>query len=141
MTQDDLAQSAHGETEQTAGTAVHHETSDINSGAVLAFGAGLVVVALCVHILILVLFKYFEAREARRQTVEYPLAAQAPRLPPEPRLQTNPRQDLLGLRAEEEAALTTYGWADRNAGTVRIPIDKAMSLTVQRGLPARQPSR
>ena len=33
--------------------------------------------------------------------------------------------------------LNGYSWVDRNAGVVRIPIDEAMKLTVQRGLPAR----
>jgi hypothetical protein len=66
----------------------------------------------------------------------FPLAAgEATRLPPEPRLQTNPRADLAELREREDRALNTYSWVDRNAGIVRIPIDRAMSLTLERGLP------
>jgi hypothetical protein len=34
--------------------------------------------------------------------------------------------------------LSSYGWLDRNAGVVRIPIDRAMKMTVERGLPVRQ---
>ncbi len=69
---------------------------------------------------------------------EYPLAAsQDARLPPEPRLQTNPRQDLKDMRAQEDALLHSYGWVDKNAGVVRIPIDEAIKLTLERGLPAR----
>ena len=60
-------------------------------------------------------------------------------MPPEPRLQTNPREDLRELRDAEQDTLTTYGWVDRNAGIVRIPIDEAITLTLQRGLP--EPSR
>jgi len=59
-------------------------------------------------------------------------------VPPEPRLQTNPRQDLSDLRAREDQTLSSYGWVDRNAGVVRIPIDQAIKLTLERGLPARQ---
>ena len=71
-----------------------------------------------------------------------PLAAdQQTRLPPEPRLQTNPREDLRLLREQEDAILKSYGWVDRPAGVVRIPIEEAMKLTVQRGLPARQERR
>jgi hypothetical protein len=71
--------------------------------------------------------------------VDYPLAVgEGNRLPPEPRLQTNPREDLRDLRAKEDAILESYGWVDRNAGVVRIPIDEAMKLTVQRGLPSRR---
>jgi hypothetical protein len=116
----------------------HHETSDIDIRGVFAFGAGLLLSAIVIHGLIWLLFVYFAGREANQPAPQYPLAAGQSRLPPEPRLQTNPRQDLSDLRASEEAILNTYAWADRTAGTVRIPIARAMQLTVERGLPTRQ---
>jgi hypothetical protein len=120
---------------------VTHEETDVNIGAILAFAAALVAVAIVVHLLIWVLFRVFEARAARPTTVEYPLAVQQEdRLPPEPRLQTNPREDLRELRDSEEQVLTTYGWVDRNGGVVRIPIEDAMRLAIERGLPARRSS-
>jgi hypothetical protein len=67
--------------------------------------------------------------------------SQEPRLPPEPRLQTNPRGDLADLRGGEEQTLKSYGWVDKSAGVVRIPIDEAMKIVVQKGLPARQEPR
>jgi len=121
---------------------VRHETSDVNIGAVFGFGAALVVVALLINLLTYVLFRYFDAREGRRVTPQYPLAAgRETRVPPEPRLQTNPRQDLADFRARERETLTTYGWVDRNAGIVRIPIDEAIRLTLERGLPSRQATK
>jgi hypothetical protein len=126
----------------TANPEVHHETSDVNIRAILGFGAALIVVATVIHLLIYVLFRYFDAREAQRVAPQYPLAiAQESRLPPEPRLQTNPRQDLADLRAKEAEILATYGWVDRNSGIVRIPIDEAIRLTLERGLPARKGPR
>ena len=121
---------------------VHHEHSDVNIHAILGFGAALVVVAAVIHLLIYVLFGYFNSREGVQAPAEYPLsAAQGHREPPEPRLQTNPRQDMADLRANEEDQLTSYGWVDKNAGVVRIPIDAAMKLMLERGLPARQESK
>jgi len=121
---------------------VRHETSDVDTRAIFAFGAGLVAVALLINLLTYVLFRYFDAREGRRVMPQYPLAAaEGARVPPEPRLQTNPRQDLADLRTRENETLTTYGWVDRNAGVVRIPIEEAIRLTLERGLPARQASR
>ena len=118
---------------------VHHEESDINLRGVLGFGLGLFVVAVVVHLVIWGMFSYFNAREARHVEPEYPLAiTQAAKTPPEPRLQVNPRQDLRDLRDQEDQILGSYGWVDKNAGTVRIPIDEAIRLTLQRGLPARQ---
>ena len=118
---------------------VHHETSDVNITGIIGFGVGLLVTAAIVHLLVFVLFRYFEIREGARVPAEYPLArSQEGRVPPEPRLQTNPRQDLSDLRAKEDEWLGSYGWVDRNAGVVRIPIDEAMKLTLERGLPARE---
>lgn len=117
----------------------HHEERDVNIRGIFGFAIGLIVAAVLIHFMVWVLFKYFSAREARQAPPEFPLAVQQQnRLPPEPRLQTNPRQDLDDLRAREESTLRTYGWIDKNAGVVRIPIDRAMELTVQRGLPSRQ---
>jgi hypothetical protein len=128
--------------EQQVNPEVHHEESDVNIRAILGFGAALIVVAAVVHLLIYVLFGYFTRREQVQTPAEYPLAAtQEKREPPEPRLQTDPRQDLADLRAKEDDQLTSYGWVDRNAGVVRIPIDAAMKLTLERGLPARQESK
>lgn len=121
---------------------VHHEESDVNIRGILMFGVGLIVVAVIIQLVVGALFKYFDIREARQATPEYPLAAaQENRLPPEPRLQTNPRQDLADLRAREDEALAGYSWVDRNAGIVRIPIDDAIRKTLERGLPARTEQR
>ena len=116
---------------------VHHEESDVNILAIFGFGGGLMAVAVVVLLVIYVLFGFFDGRERATIPAEYPLAAQADKVPPEPRLQEHPREDLSELRAREDEILTSYGWVDRNAGIVRIPIDAAMKLTLERGLPAR----
>ena len=56
---------------------------------------------------------------------------------PLPRLQLSPPGDLQSFRAREEAELHSYGWIDRTAGVVRIPIERAMDLVLQQGLPTR----
>jgi hypothetical protein len=117
----------------------HHEASDVDVNAVFKFGVGLVVIVVVVASIVFGLFKVFDRRETRGEVVEYPLAVgQGDRLPPEPRLQTNPREDLHDLRVKEDELLKSYGWVDKNAGIVRIPIDDAIKLTLERGLPARQ---
>ena len=118
---------------------VHHETTDVNFRAILGFGAGMIVVGVGISFVVWLLFGYFTSREASRVPPEYPLAvSQVERVPPEPRLQTTPREDLRDLRAGEDAVLDSYAWVDKNAGIVRIPIDEAIRLTLQRGLPTRQ---
>lgn len=125
--------------EHTGNPAVHHEESDVNIRAIFGFAAGLLVFAIVIHVAMWGLFRFFDAQASHQEKPTYPLAAkQEQRLPPEPRLQTNPKQDLADLRTAEERTLTTYGWVDRNAGVVRIPIEQAMKLTIERGLPARK---
>jgi len=53
----------------------------------------------------------------------------------EPRLQTDAVEDLRQLQANEDAMLSGYAWVDRKKGLVRIPIDRAIDLITQRGLP------
>ncbi|MQA30874.1 MAG: hypothetical protein GEU82_13750 [Luteitalea sp.] len=118
---------------------VRHEESDVNIRAIFAFAIGLFVVALVVHIGVYFMFVLLSNRESRASAIRtYPLAiGQENRVPPEPRLQTNPQQDLRDLRAAEEQILNGYRWVDRNAGVVGIPVSEAMRLTLLRGLPSR----
>jgi hypothetical protein len=128
---------AHGSDAENPTT--HHETSDINIRGVFVFGIGLTVAAVLIHFMVWLLFMFFNGRESAKTMVQFPLAiGQENRLPPEPRLQTNPREDLRDLRASEDAILNGYGWVDKNKGVVHIPISEAMKLTLQRGLPVRQ---
>src|SRR5205807_2663714 len=62
------------------------------------------------------------------------------KLPPEPRLQAHPAYDLSRLRADEDAELEGWSWADRKAGLARIPIERAMDL-LARPEPARKAAR
>ena len=41
------------------------------------------------------------------------------------------RKELADLREAQTAQATTYGWIDQKAGTVRLPIEKAMELTAR----------
>jgi hypothetical protein len=55
---------------------------------------------------------------------------------PTPRLETDDgNQDLADLHGREDLLLEHYSWIDRGKGTVRIPIERAMELIAQRGLP------
>jgi hypothetical protein len=101
------------------------------------------------QVLVWGLFEWMDAR-AESRDVRRPAVAGAPvapgivggRLVGDP---NRPGPDILvveptvldAFRTTEDAALTTYGWVDQNAGTVRIPIDRAKDLLLERGLPVR----
>ena len=65
------------------------------------------------------------------------LQATAAPTPPAPELEAQSGQTLERYRSIEEQKLNSYGWVNRSTGTIRIPIDRAMDLTAQRGLPSR----
>src|SRR5262245_54074792 len=78
---------------------VRHEGSDIDFRLVLTFGLGLAGATPLILLIVWLLFGYLTTREERPVQREFPLAAQQQnRVPPEPRLQTNPRQDLDDMR-------------------------------------------
>lgn len=110
-----------------------HEDRDVNAWAVGKFAIGLVLLCiLCLGVLV-GFFKYLQTRLGPAS----PPAIDARHLPPEPRLQDTPVLDLKAMRDAEDKILTSYGWVDKSKGVVRIPIDKAIDLLAQRGLPAR----
>lgn len=121
---------------------VVHEESDVNVSAILRYGLGLAVIALVAHVFLWWLLGIYERQHERAQTQVYPMAAgQQNRLPPSPRLQANPQQELQDLRAKQRALLEGYGWVSKETGIARIPIEDAMKTVVERGLPAREAAK
>lgn len=139
-----------------------YERRDIGVRAVYYFLAGLVLALVVTYLVVNVFYHSLEKRAQADQTPLSPLVSNAPvdtrRLPPEyktdaegadyekylrkkfpePQLETNERTELNQIRLHEEDTLSTYGYVDETSGTVRIPIDRAMDLLAQRGLPTRE---
>ena len=109
-----------------------YEHTDAHVGPMIRFGLWLLVSAVIVHVGLGAMY-WLLVRESteRVDTRRYPLAVNG-RLPAEPRLQQFPRNELYEFRTKEEADLHSYGWVDKNAGTVHIPIEDAMRLMLQR---------
>jgi hypothetical protein len=122
--------------QNAAPTSRRHAEYEVRLRPIVAFGLGLMVITGLVLVLMGWLFNAFTTRQARREVPPSPLAS-AQQLPPEPRLQVTPAQALQQLRAAEDAILHSYGWVDQPAGIVRIPIERAMELLAERGLPTR----
>jgi len=120
--------------------AAGYERSDMRPGVVL-LGALALLVALGV---ILVAVTTLEAlitgippSISRPSDLINGLQAAPQPTPPAPALESQPGQSLDPYMAAEQQKLTTYRWVDRQAGVVAIPIDRAMDLIAQQGLPAR----
>lgn len=116
-----------------------YEHTDASVWIIVKFAIWLLVSALVVHGVVWLMFVLFVGQRQATTEPEFPLAVGAtqPRLPAEPRLQRSPANEIYEFRQKEHTVLHGYAWVDKNAGTVRIPIDEAMRLTVERGLPSR----
>ncbi|MFL6256585.1 MAG: hypothetical protein ACJ74T_16390 [Pyrinomonadaceae bacterium] len=144
---------------------VAHEESDVAVRPLLWFVGGLTFFTIVVCLAMFLMFEFFRSREESQELAASPLARQgAERLPPEPRLQLAPgwevtsdegkRHDLSYtadnhgyvpqpwseyelVSKEWQRELTEPGWADQQAGTVRIPVERAIDLYLERR--AKQP--
>jgi len=116
-----------------------YEHTDIDPAVGYKFALWLAVAMLISAAIVYGTFWSFEGRQQTANTAaqKYPLAVGQAKLPPAPNLQNQPFQDIFMLRQSEAARLGSYGWVDKESGIARIPIDRAMELTLQRGLPAR----
>jgi hypothetical protein len=119
------------------GHAGGHEKRDANVRDLTLFAVFMFLTLVVVLIAMWGVSRYF----SRHQTLGPPASpfAQGRPMPApgQPRLQVFPRQDLQHMLAQQNEILNTYGWVDPKRGIVRIPIDRAMDLLLQRGLPVR----
>jgi hypothetical protein len=108
---------------------------DLKSLAYFAIGLiGLTGIAL---LLMWLLVGVFRSAAERADPLPSPLEeANQPRVPPAPRLQERPEAELLTFRLQEQDVLTSYGWVSESAGVARIPIERAIEILAERGLPA-----
>jgi hypothetical protein len=116
---------------------VGHELSDLKPGYIALFGIALTAVIVAA-VVITSLLIHFKAAEHSRQETPVPRLAQEREATPGPRLQVDANKDLRQMRAGEEAVLNSYGWVDKDAGIVKIPVDRAMEILAKKGLPARK---
>ena len=116
-----------------------YEHTDADVGVMVKFAFWLAVSAILVHVGLggmyaLMVKQASEAPESR----PYPIAVDlAPRLPAAPQLQAMPENEMYEFRLKENADLHSYGWVDKDAGIVHIPIEDGMRLMLERGLPTR----
>ena len=117
--------------------ATGYETRDANTSGILLFLALLATTVVLVLLFAWGLFRQYSL-SINNKPPDSPFTG-VREVPSAPRLQVTPREDLQRILADQQSKLETYGWEDRQAGTVRIPIERAMDLLVQKGLPVATP--
>jgi hypothetical protein len=130
------------------------ERKDISVNGVVIFLVGLAAMVVISYFVVDVFYhaleKHFEAQQAPVSPLVTNAQQDTRRIPPQygedyakylkesfpaPQLETDERHQLNEVRLREEDILSTYDYVDKSAGTVRIPIDRAMDLLTQKGLP------
>jgi hypothetical protein len=126
-------------TEPENNPTVAHETTDADARAITRFGIALAFIVILSQLLLWWMFDHLSGRQAKLSPpVPALIRAQAPREPPEPRLQGNPQHDMNKMLEDEDAVLNHYGWVDPDRGIVRLPADRALEIVAQKGLPRFQ---
>jgi hypothetical protein len=121
------------------------EQEDLSSRTALYFLAGLVLVGLVVYLIVFGMYRFLDSYATAHQPPMSPMVrpeadtrAVTPENAetfPQPRLEENERTQFRSFIEDQDRKLATYDWVDKDRGTVRIPIDRAMELIAQRGLP------
>ena len=131
-----------------------HETEfeheDLGTRGIFAFMIGLVVSGVVIYFIIVGMYSFLDRYERSQMVTASPLVT-----PPDgmsrvmtqdevdklfkengaPMLETNERGQFRDFLMDQEGQLNSYGWVDEKAGVAHIPIERAMELMVQRGLP------
>lgn len=118
---------------------IGHETHDAKIGPIVLTGVGLAVTVAIVGLIVYGIFQYLGTHPATSARSN-PMSAEDLQIPPAPRIEEHPAIEIEQLHAQEDGILSTYGWTDKKAGVVRIPIERAMELQLERGFPTRKES-
>jgi len=137
------------------GHGVEFEREDLSTRGVFAFMIGLAIVGILIYFIIVGMYTFLDKYERAQMSPASPLvkADEARRIgsrrPTQdevektfrengaPLLEMDERGQLHDFVAGQEKQLNSYGWVDEKAGAAHIPIERAMELTVERGLPVR----
>lgn len=112
-----------------------YETRDVTARSMVWSAIGLIALTVVGLAASAIVMKYF----VTVQKLGPPASPfdQTRTLPPAPRLSVSPVEELRKYEAEERSKLDQYEWIDPSAGTVRIPIERAMELSLEKGFPVR----
>ena len=136
-----------------SGHGVEYEHEDLSTGGVFGFFVGLAITGVIIYFMVTGMYTFLDKYEQSQMTASSPLmkaedsamigARRVPNDYPEkrfkdngsPLLEVDERGQLYKFVMDQEKQLNSYDWVDEKAGVARIPIDRAMELIAQRGLP------
>jgi len=132
-----------------ADTGYEHE--DLSPQGVFYFMGGVAVLGVVIYFILIGMYRFLDNNDRKHQPAANPMAAttgvdpqtmnykqildQAQQTFPKPVLENSEQTQYMEELKKENEVLGSYDWVDQKNGVVRIPIDRAMDLLEQRGLP------
>jgi hypothetical protein len=132
-----------------ADTGYEHE--DLSPQGVFYFMGGVVVLGVVIYFTLIGMYRFLDNYDRTHQAPANPMAAttgvdpqtmnykqildQAQQTFPKPVLEHSEQTQYVEELKKQNEVLGSYDWVDQKNGVVRIPIDRAMDLVAQRGLP------
>ncbi len=144
--QSNRGQSNHG----NSGHETEFEREDLSTRGVFAFMIGLAIVGVVIYFIIAGMYTFLDKYERSQMATASPLDTSKGAMSRvvtqadmdkafkdngAPMLEVNERGQFRDFLINQEKQLNSYGWVDEGAGVAHIPIERAMELIVQRGLP------
>lgn len=112
-----------------------HEGTDLNIKAVLINMGVLILLFFAAFAIIAVVMSRFKDKEIERDKVALSNRFNADPTPPGPVLQADPAGETRAILDAARSRLDSYGWNDAEKTSAHIPIDRAMAILAERGLP------
>ena len=115
-----------------------YERVDVSAGSTFRAGLYILGAMFLTAVLLVPLYRLLVREEKASQApAATALRVEPKRMEPRgPRLLVAESKTLAAFRAQEDALLGSYGWVEKDKGIVRIPIDEAMRIVAEGGLPA-----
>jgi hypothetical protein len=135
------------------GHGVEFEREDLSTRGIFAFMIGLAIIGVVIYFIITGMYNFLDNYERSQMSASSPLVTTqearriTSRRPTQdeventfknngaPLLETDERDQFRGFLMNQAKQLNSYGWVDEKAGVAHIPIERAMELIAQRGLP------
>ncbi len=127
------------------------EREDLSPQGVFYFMGGVAVLGVVIYFILVGMYRFLDNYDKTHQPPANPMAAttgmdpqsmtykqiqdQAQQTFPKPVLEHSEQTQYLDELKKQNEVLGSYDWVDQKSGVVRIPIDRAMELLAQRGLP------
>src|ERR1700692_4354521 len=132
----------------------HHETEfereDLSTRGVFLFMAGLALSGIVIYFIIVGMYSFLDKYERSQMATASPLVTTKGSMSRvvtqedmdkkfkdngAPMLETNERGQLRDFLMNQENQLNSYGWVDEKSGVAHIPIERAMDVLIERGVP------